>query len=168
MGILDAGLATWHTYNTRVIESVGMGWDTGAPLWPYQTPETLLFALNFPAYLIAMPIINALRLSVPWAYAALFPSFLIWWSFVGYALDRRIVQKVRPGWRSVALAGLIAILSALLGSIAVGDAFRWWLKYDRAVFTPQNLIMLRLIAPGIWCLALAFVAGFTAKRLVPR
>ena len=32
---------------------MGMGWDDGAPVWPYQTPNILLFTLNTPAYFVA-------------------------------------------------------------------------------------------------------------------
>jgi len=59
-GLVDTAFALWHIQNFRVIESVGMGWDTGATLWPYQTPDTLLFALNTPAYVIGVPIGRAL------------------------------------------------------------------------------------------------------------
>jgi len=44
MGALSVALMVWDSQNQRVIRSMGMAWDTGAPLWPYQTPDTLLFA----------------------------------------------------------------------------------------------------------------------------
>ena len=39
----------WDLYNEGIIAQTGMGWDTGAPIWPYQTPAILLFAINTPA-----------------------------------------------------------------------------------------------------------------------
>ena len=53
MGLFCAMLIVWDLHSQRVIESMGMAWDTGAPLWPYQTPDTLLFALNTPAFLVS-------------------------------------------------------------------------------------------------------------------
>ena len=42
MGILSLPLVLWDIHNERVIESIGMGWDTGAPIWPYQASDILL------------------------------------------------------------------------------------------------------------------------------
>jgi hypothetical protein len=53
MGLLFAILMVWDLHNQRIIRSIGMGWDTGAPLWPFQTPDTLLFALNLPAFVFS-------------------------------------------------------------------------------------------------------------------
>jgi hypothetical protein len=39
IGLVSATLMVWDLHNQRVIMSMGMAWDTGAPLWPYQTPR---------------------------------------------------------------------------------------------------------------------------------
>jgi hypothetical protein len=46
MGTISVPLVIWDIHNTEVIYSVGMGWDTGAPVWPYRTPEILLWFLK--------------------------------------------------------------------------------------------------------------------------
>ena len=65
MGIVSLPLVLWDIHNARVIESMGMAWDMGAPIWPYQASDILLRLLNGPAYSIAMPIANLLRLAAP-------------------------------------------------------------------------------------------------------
>jgi hypothetical protein len=37
MGIVSLPLVLWEIHNERVIGSMGMAWDTGAPIWPHQT-----------------------------------------------------------------------------------------------------------------------------------
>ncbi len=65
MGIVSLPLVLWDIRNDHVIESMGMAWDTGAPIWPYQASDILLRLLNGPAYSVAMPIANLLRLGAP-------------------------------------------------------------------------------------------------------
>jgi hypothetical protein len=60
MGIVSLPLVLWDIHNGRVIESMGMAWDTGAPIWPYQTSDILLRLLDGPAYYVTMPFANAL------------------------------------------------------------------------------------------------------------
>jgi len=45
-GLLAVALMTWDYHNQRIIESIGMTWDTGAPIWPYQT-SWIKISLNF-------------------------------------------------------------------------------------------------------------------------
>jgi len=54
-GGLAAALMAWDIHNTHVMESMGMAWDTGAPIWPYQSSFLILFAINFPAFVLAAP-----------------------------------------------------------------------------------------------------------------
>jgi len=49
LGGLSSAFMAWDLYNEGIIAQTGMGWDTGAPIWPYQTPAILLFAINTPA-----------------------------------------------------------------------------------------------------------------------
>jgi hypothetical protein len=56
LGGLSAALMAWDIHNEKVLESTGMAWDTGAPLWPYQASSLILFALNLPAYVLATPL----------------------------------------------------------------------------------------------------------------
>lgn len=165
-GIVDTALMLWDIHNQLVIISVGMGWDTGAPPWPYQTPDTLLFAMNMPAYLIAVPIERALRLFVPWHYFVLFPAFLVWWSLAGYALDIGICKgwQLNRIWQLV--AACCAVAFTIIGLYTLRSAISWWMQYSREVFATQNLIMLRLCVPGVWCLVFAAVAAAVAKKRI--
>jgi hypothetical protein len=52
MGLISAVLMVWDIHNQNIIRLMAMRWDTGAPLWPYQTPDTLLYAMNLPAYYV--------------------------------------------------------------------------------------------------------------------
>lgn len=163
-GLVDAVLILWDIHDVRVIESVGMGWDTGAPLWPYQTPATLLFALNTPAYLIGVPIDRALGLYAPWHYLVLFPLFLCWWFFAGYALESAFWKGERLRWRWKGLAITCGVIFTAIGAAVLRDAVVWWTEYCGRLLTSQNIIMLRLSAPGLWCLVFAAVAVLLATR----
>jgi len=65
MGVLSLPLIFWDVHNARLIEAMGMAWDMGAPIWPYQASDILLRLLNGPAYSITMPIANLMRLAAP-------------------------------------------------------------------------------------------------------
>ena len=47
MGAISVPLVIWDIHNAQVIYSAGMGWDTGAPVWPYRTPEILLWWFQY-------------------------------------------------------------------------------------------------------------------------
>ena len=163
-GLVDLVLILWDIHNVRVIESVGMGWDTGAPLWPYQTPATLLFALNTPAYLVGVPIGRALRLYSLWHYIIQFPLFLCWWFLAGYALDSAFWkgERLRSRWKGVAV--ICGVILTAIGAAVLRDAVVWWIQYCGRLLTSQNIITLRLSAPGLWCLLFAAAATVLATR----
>jgi hypothetical protein len=74
---------------------MGMAWDTGAPLLPYQTPDTLLFAINTPAYFVAAAACNFLGFGVisPLHYVTFFSAIVAWWWLVGLYLDKRSTNE---------------------------------------------------------------------------
>jgi hypothetical protein len=157
----------WDIHNQRTIMSMGMAWDTGAPLWPYQTPDTLFFALNFPAYLIGGPISRLLGLLVPKHYFALFPAVIFWWWLAGTYVDRRrVITNVKKARWTAILLSIVAILLLALGVDSFIDPLRWWLRYNREVWSVSDLIMLRAIAPALWCLVLSSVAAVAAKNSI--
>jgi hypothetical protein len=165
MGAVSAILMIWDIHNQHVIISMGMAWDTGTPLWPYQTPDTLLSALNFPAYLIATPVSHLLGLLVPRHYLALYPAILFWWWLVGRFFDRRLANaSARKSRRWALVLCVLAIVLTYLGLSGCVDAFRWWRTYSREVLGWSDLITLRLIAPSMWCFALSFAALMSAKK----
>src|SRR5215469_3039133 len=127
MAVISVPLVAWDTHNARVIESMGMAWDMGAPVWPYQASDILLRLLNAPVYAIAMPIANLLRLAAPMHFVLIVPAILAWWWFLGLMFDRGIVRCQLFGMFGVALALLFwsttAIHSLLLlriGAVSPG------------------------------------------------
>jgi hypothetical protein len=167
IGLVSATLMVWDLHNQRVIMSMGMAWDTGAPLWPYQTPDTLLFALNTPAFLISALGSNYFRFGVigPLHYVTFFPIILVWWWLVGRYLDNRHTSEiVRKMPVLTIMLCLLALGLIFLGINASRWAFQWWWTYSRTVFSVSDLILLRLLAPSMWCFVLSFAALATAQR----
>jgi hypothetical protein len=159
-------LMVWDIHNQTVIVSMGMAWDTGAPLWPYQFPDSLLLALNAPAYFIATPCSRLFGLIGTTHYFTLFPAILFWWWLVGIYLDRRrTVTGVKKTWWLPSLLSVTAILLLALGVDSLIGAFRWWFMNSREMLSMIHLIIiLRAIAPALWCLVLSFVAAVAAKN----
>jgi hypothetical protein len=166
LGALSAALMVWDIHNQRVIMSMGMAWDDGAPLWPYQTPDTLFFALNTPAFVLAALPSNLLGLIGSIRYVVLFPVVLLWWWFVGLVFDRRLLQPVvRKGWSWFILSSLFTVIFVILGAYDSWDTFRWWRTYGDGFLSWRNLILLRLLTPGIWSFVLGFVCTLFVVRL---
>jgi len=165
MGTISVPLVIWDIHNTEVIYSVGMGWDTGAPVWPYRTPEILLWLLNFPAHVIAQPIANLMDLVAPKHHLLLLPSTLLWWWLVGLVLDRQSMQS-RGSLRWQFVAGLV-VMSATFSSLAAYiliDAFRWWFQYGNGFWNATTFLMLRFLTPVIWFVAFASLIAVCARR----
>jgi hypothetical protein len=169
MGVLSLPLMLWDAHNARVIESMGMTWDTGAPIWPYQTSDILLRLLNGPAYFITMPLANIFRLAAPTHHLLVFPAILIWWWFLGLRLDHGLVRtKLR--WRWPAFMALVAFATLLLWAAAVvsRDAFSWWFEYGRDSKGESTLLMVRFLSPALWCVALTVLFVVAARRVATR
>jgi hypothetical protein len=152
-GAVSVPLVIWDIHNQRVISSMGMAWDTGAPLWPYQTPHLLLYFLNYPAHFIARPVANYLELLVPQYDSFIFPIALFWWWVFGLTLDRASL-RFDSRWRWPTFTALIA-LAAVLSCVAMStlvNGFRWWFEYGIALWNAQTLVMLIFLAPTVWSL----------------
>jgi hypothetical protein len=170
MGAITVPLTIWDIHNERVTESMGMAWDIGAPVWPYQTPDILLRLLNGPAYFVALPIANAFRLFGPRYYITVIPAVLIWWWLVGLGLDRgRLPVGARWRWVVVALLAISAVLLMWAAVAVSANAFHWWFKYASS-FKPieRSLLMVSFLSPAVWCTVLAFLLVVGAKRAVTR
>jgi hypothetical protein len=166
MGAISLPLVIWAFYNEHIIASMGMGWDTGAPVWPYQTPQILLYFLNYPAHYVAQPLANHLGLVSPEDYFLLFPSTLIWWWLLGRQLDHGMVgEKSRGKWLFFAILVALAVLFLWAAVIAGADAFRWWFRYGSGLWTPSSLIMMLNLAPAIWGVTLGLGIAIAAKRV---
>ena len=166
MGIGSLPLVLWDIHNERVIVAMGMAWDTGAPIWPYQTSDILLRLLHGPAYLVAMPLANALRLGAPSQYLLLSPAILLWWWFLGLGFDHGL-GKTKSRWRWPVFSVLVALAMLLLWAAlsVAGDSFHWWFRYA-GYFPRLNaiLMMTRFLTPAAWCIFIALLAVLGAKR----
>jgi hypothetical protein len=167
MGVVSLPLVLWDIYNARVTVSMGMAWDTGAPIWPYQTSDILLRLLNGPAYFVSMPFANALRLATPSHYLLVFPAILFWWWFLGLRLDHGLVTT-KSRWRWPVFSVLLALAGLLLWAATSisAESFRWWFRYAGA-FSRLNalLILTRLLTPAAWSVVIAFLAVTAARRI---
>lgn len=156
----------WDIHNQRVILSMGMRWDMGAPVWPYQTAEILFLLLNLPAYVVANPILNYFHVSVPEVYLLLFPVAVLWWYVIGLYFDYRVPRPItRRSLRLVLCAG-VAVAFGGIGVFVLSSAVEWWRLYGDWKLLSQYLIFLRAIAPAIWSLAFSATAmfGFRSVR----
>lgn len=164
MGLLSATLMVWDIHNNRVIESIGMQWDMGGPVWPYQTPEIMFLALNLPASLLSNPINHMYHLMVPKHYIVLFPLSLLWWYLVGVWLDLRVGEKLVPEKSVRFFVSLAVAMCLVLASLRfLLPALRWWRTYgDYRV--DSALVFFRLATPAMWCFMLA--VAITGQRLL--
>ena len=170
MGGISLPLVIWDIHNGRVIESMGMAWDTGAPVWPYQASDILLRCLNGPAYFIAQPLANVSRLGGPSHFVIVFPAILSWWWFLGSRLDYGWpAVKTRWRWPFFALLAASAALLSWAVIVVASDTLQWWLKYGSFFKTLQrSLLIVRFLSPAGWCAVLAFLLVVCAKRVVSR
>jgi hypothetical protein len=152
--VISVPLLIWDLYNEGVIAAMGMGWDTGPPVWPYQTPMILFFSLNFPAYFVSIPVANAFGLIVPMHYLVVFPATVLWWWLFGLTLDNGANTRRFPLVFPIVLAG------ALLW-MALTDSYRQSFGYgSHHTGVETTLLILRSLAPILWALLLAL---FTAR-----
>ena len=134
---------------------MGMAWDTGAPLWPYQAPDTLLFALNLPAYLIVAPV-TYWKIGVlgPIHYLPMLIALLLWWSLVGHLITTWRRNVIFPQRRLRSALSFLAAGLLSLGLLLMRWPLHWWLTYSRQILSSGDLIFLRLAAPSLWCFGL--------------
>ena len=167
MGLLSAMLMVWDIHNLKIIRSMGMAWDTGAPLWPYQTPDTVLFALNFPAFLVSAVGTYYFDFGIisPMNHAAFFSVIIAWWWLVGLYLDKHSVNMpVHKAQIQAFILYCLAIGLVLLAATQSRSAVRWWWTYSRTLLSVTDLILLRLLTPCLWCFALGLVCFRAARR----
>jgi hypothetical protein len=166
LGTLSLILMIWDLHNQRIITSMGMAWDTGAPGWPYQTADTLFNALNGPAVAFARPIAHLLQLLRPSDYIILYPVSILWWICVGVLIERQR-QKLEIHKSPIKATFFVAVAAtfAYCGTLFFVDAGRWW-HYSPEFATWNDLILIRELAPVAWCVVLSVLASLAARRLV--
>jgi len=165
---LPAALMVWDIHNTHVIESMGTAWDTGAPIWPYRASFLILFAVNFPAFALAAPLLMLGQLQTYPMRIMILPLIALWWWWVGTRLDFGVLGHRRYRHPKVTAGILVAMAAGLLSwAIYTGvSEFQFWKEYG-LVFRANYLVLLtRASIPiGSWCLVLTGVALIGAKRL---
>jgi hypothetical protein len=168
-GLVSFALMAWEFHNERVIQNMGMRWDTGPPVWPYQASWMLLQGIDAPAYLIDLPVFIAFGLkSGPPQLALELLTILLWWSFIGWRIDFGLVptQKTRHRkWYAIGL-GAISLGFGCFFAYLVADQIQFWSEYHTV--TGQLLRLTRYAGLMIWCLLLgawAAIAGSCCIRV---
>lgn len=139
IGALSGMLTAWDVHNWSVVRSMGMAWDTGAPVWPYQTSDILLRFLNLPAFVVAIPLANLFRVQAPEYHLLVFPIGLAWWWLTGLWVDRRSINRPHQ-WRWFTL-GACTICAGLLLSAMVADS---------SLYQPTPCVVTTFCAVLIW------------------
>ncbi len=167
-GGLAAALMVWDIRNTHVIESMGMAWDTGAPIWPYRASFLILFAVNFPALVLAAPLFLLGKLQTYPMRVMILPLITLWWWWVGTRIDFGILGRQRYRHPKVTAGILVAMAAGLLSwAIYTGVAELQFRQEYGLVLRANYLVLLtRTTIPiASWCLILSGGALIGAKRL---
>lgn len=109
LGSISGALVLWDLYNLRVIQSMGMAWDTGAPIWPFEAANLILSALNGPVYVLSSPLFLMPHLNLQERrYPVLLPAIIIWWWWIGTRADSGILGLRRwPHPRRTVVAAVV-------------------------------------------------------------
>ena len=165
-------LFAWEYENNRVIESMGMAWDTGPPIWPYEAVPLFLYALNAPAYTACRPIVSLIsRQTDVWSnwieYAVCLPAITALWWWVGARIDHGlVVPRDCSHPKLVALfllAGALALLF-LAGRIGLSEyhSFQLYWPDHPPIYA---ILLLRAVGPILWCLAFVYASIRSVIRL---
>jgi hypothetical protein len=164
IGCISGLLMIWDFYNSKVIESMGMAWDTGPPFWPYEASWIALLSINTPAYVISAPLFLFFSARTSAERYPLFLSvILIWWWWLGRRLDSGLLPSRRNRHRWVLGVALILAASTLycIGITFILDYARFFSEYGHV-----RMRLLRTGGPMLWCFALAIAATISAFRVV--
>ncbi|MGA2484189.1 MAG: carboxypeptidase-like regulatory domain-containing protein [Candidatus Acidiferrales bacterium] len=168
-GCLAVALMIWDFHNERVIESMGMAWDTGAPIWPYQASYLFLFAVNAPAYVLAEPLFFLHHLqTLPMRHLFLLPLILFWWWWIGTRIDFGVLGRRHYRHTKLIAGVLVAVALTLLygGTRSILNELQWWREYGHGLPAVHSILLLRTAGPVLWCVLLAGGALTAAARLI--
>lgn len=168
-GFLALALFTWDYHNERVVAAMGIGWDTGPPLWPYRAVPLFSYAVDVPAYLISWPVIRVLDPRTPlYQYAVWFSAILALWWLVGTRIDFGLLGRRRhshPKLIAMILVAGGAVLLILGAHIGVDEYFsfrQYWPNHPPI----YAILLLRAVGPMHWCLCLTAAFLRSAIHLV--
>jgi hypothetical protein len=165
-------LFAWEHENNRVIESMGMAWDTGPPKWPYEAVPLFWYALNAPAYTACWPVVSLIsKQTNVWSewieYAICLPAIAALWWWVGARIDYGLIGRrdcSQPKLVAFLLiAGVLALL-VLAGRIGLSEyrSFQLYWPNHSPIYA---ILLLRAIGPILWCLVFAYASIRSAIRL---
>jgi len=162
LGCVSGLLMIWDLRNNAVIESMGMAWDTGPPVWPYEASWIALLTINAPAYALSAPLFFLFNLQTASArYSLLFPAIIIWWWWLGRRIDLGLLpsRSHRP-WTGV---GLLAAALGLyyVGVLSILDYARWWSQYGHV-----GSRLLRTGGRTLWFFLIAVTLTISALRVI--
>jgi hypothetical protein len=169
LGFLAVVLFSWDYQNERVVESMGMGWDTGPPMWPYRAVQIISYAINAPAFVVSWPILRLLEPRKYWVqYAVWFPAIVALWWWVGRSIDFGLLGSRNYSHRKLIAATLLIAAAALLSLAAyIGlDEYHWAQQYWRGHPPIYAFLFLRAAGPMLWCSFFAAAFIRSAARLV--
>lgn len=166
MGFLSIVLMAWDYENNRMVALMGMGWDMGPPLWPYQWVSLLLFVFNVPAFLLADPILAILRLNnLGLQYAVWFPLIVGLWWWIGKCVDFGFLRAAHIRYRRIVT---ILLCAATFGLVAVSlleivGLIQWYVGPGNWGYGP--IATARTMGPVAWYLIFAALSTRAAVRL---
>ena len=166
-GCLAIALTAWEFQNQKTIEDMGMAWDTGPPIWPYQTSWILLQGINAPAYALDMPLCILLRVrSSPTCLLIELPTIFLWWWFVGWRVDLRLSlqRNVRQNrlWGPLFCVASLGFWSCAIYLVEQQVVF--WFGYGSVGWRGPLLYLLRNAGILCWCLLLAIWSTVVAVQ----
>jgi hypothetical protein len=167
LGIISVALIIWDLYNLRVIRTMGMAWDTGAPIWPYEASLLVQQTINAPAFVLAAPFFLLPHMQIMEVrYPVLLPVIVLWWWWLGTRIDFGILGRQRFRRPKLFAFFLAVVASALLYTCTrlITDAVHRWLIYP----PPHLLLLTRTAGLVLWSFALAFGCLFGTLRLFQR
>jgi len=156
--LISMPLIVWAISNEQIIKSMGLAWDTGAPVWPYETPQILLLALHFPAYIVAQPVANSSGLIAPDHYWVILPAATLWWWFLGSQIDRRRV--VAPPFSIFVVFALVLAWTV----INMGTIVSRWPFFTSRGWSEKAIVMTTVIGPLFWSIVLASLIVVWMRR----
>lgn len=152
-------MLAWQQHNERVIAAMGMAWDTGAPVWPYEAPWIVFAIVNAPAALAGVAVshlasIQAFEGRLPIHLTA---AILLWFS-VGTLIDRGVYRRRlrAKSWVFAVVVGA-GLACLCLGLVSVYSGISWWSSYG-ASSTSDILLFIRLVAIVPWCALILVVS----------
>jgi hypothetical protein len=170
-GCLAVALIAWELHNQLVISAMGMAWDTGPPIWPYQTSWILLQSINAPACALALSLLTLFGVrTIQTVLLVEFPFILAWWWFVGWRIDFGLLPKRNVHsdklWATVLGVTSIVFLGTIVYLIAEQE--RFWFQYRSFGWRGPVLFAVRNSGILCWCLILGtWSTAATVRLLAP-